>query len=30
MKTPGIVGGIAPESTIDYYRSIIAATAMVS
>ncbi len=25
MKTVGIVGGIAPESTIDYYRSIIAA-----
>ena len=24
MKTLGIVGGIAPESTIDYYRSIIA------
>jgi aspartate racemase len=25
MKTAGIIGGIAPESTIDYYRSIIAA-----
>jgi aspartate racemase len=25
MKTPGIVGGIAPESTVDYYRSIVAA-----
>ena len=25
MKTLGIVGGIAPESTVDYYRSIIAA-----
>jgi aspartate racemase len=25
MKTAGIVGGIAPESTVDYYRSIIAA-----
>ncbi len=25
MKTVGIVGGIAPESTVDYYRSIIAA-----
>jgi len=24
MKTLGIIGGIAPESTIDYYRSIIA------
>jgi len=24
MKTPGIIGGIGPESTIDYYRSIIA------
>src|SRR5947208_2076336 len=24
MKTLGIVGGIAPESTIDYYRRIIA------
>lgn len=24
MKTLGIVGGIAPESTIDYYRSLIA------
>src|SRR5687767_9834768 len=23
MKTLGIVGGIAPESTVDYYRSII-------
>ncbi|HSV95917.1 MAG TPA: amino acid racemase [Spirochaetota bacterium] len=23
MKTPGIIGGIGPESTIDYYRSII-------
>ena len=23
MKTLGIVGGIAPESTIDYYRRII-------
>jgi aspartate racemase len=23
MKTAGIVGGIAPESTVDYYRSII-------
>ncbi len=25
MKTAGIIGGIAPESTIDYYRSIIKA-----
>ncbi len=25
METVGIVGGIAPESTVDYYRSIIAA-----
>lgn len=25
MKIPGIVGGIAPESTVDYYRSIVAA-----
>jgi len=25
LKTLGIVGGIAPESTVDYYRSIIAA-----
>ena len=25
MKTIGIVGGIGPESTIEYYRSIIAA-----
>jgi aspartate racemase len=24
MKTVGIVGGIAPESTIEYYRAIIA------
>jgi aspartate racemase len=24
MKTLGIIGGIAPESTVDYYRSIIA------
>lgn len=24
VKTPGIVGGIAPESTVDYYRRIIA------
>jgi len=24
MKTPGIIGGIGPESTIDYYRFIIA------
>jgi aspartate racemase len=24
MKTVGLIGGIAPESTIDYYRSIIA------
>ncbi len=24
MKTPGIVGGIGPESTIDYYRQIVA------
>lgn len=24
MKTPGIIGGIGPESTIDYYRSIVA------
>lgn len=23
MRTLGIVGGIAPESTIDYYRSIV-------
>ena len=23
MKTPGIVGGIAPESTVDSYRSLI-------
>src|SRR5512132_770662 len=25
MKIVGVVGGIAPESTIDYYRSIIGA-----
>ena len=25
MKTVGLIGGIAPESTIVYYRSIIAA-----
>ena len=25
MKTAGIIGGIGPESTIDYYRAIIAA-----
>jgi aspartate racemase len=25
MKIPGIVGGIAPESTVDYYRRILAA-----
>jgi len=25
MKTVGIIGGIGPESTVDYYRSIIAA-----
>ena len=25
MKTVGIVGGIGPESTVEYYRSIIAA-----
>ena len=25
MKTPGIIGGIGPESTIEYYRLIIAA-----
>jgi aspartate racemase len=25
MKTLGIIGGIAPESTIEYYRTIIAA-----
>src|SRR2546421_11524525 len=24
MKTLGIIGGIAPESTIDYYRTIVA------
>jgi aspartate racemase len=24
MKTLGIIGGIGPESTIEYYRSIIA------
>lgn len=24
MKTAGIIGGIAPESTVDYYRSIVA------
>jgi aspartate racemase len=24
MKTAGIIGGIGPESTIEYYRSIIA------
>ena len=24
MKTIGIVGGIGPESTVDYYRAIIA------
>ncbi len=24
MKTIGIIGGIAPESTVDYYRSLIA------
>ena len=23
MKTVGLVGGLGPESTIDYYRSII-------
>ncbi|MGV7928184.1 MAG: aspartate/glutamate racemase family protein [Spirochaetota bacterium] len=23
MKTPGIIGGVGPESTLDYYRSII-------
>lgn len=23
MKTVGIVGGLGPESTIDYYRSVI-------
>jgi len=26
MKTLGIIGGIAPESTIDYYRTIVALT----
>ena len=25
MKTIGIVGGIGPESTIDYYRKIVSA-----
>jgi aspartate racemase len=25
MRTAGLVGGIGPESTVDYYRSIIAA-----
>src|SRR5215207_7492229 len=25
MKTVGIIGGIGPESTVEYYRSIIAA-----
>jgi aspartate racemase len=25
MKTLGILGGIAPESTIEYYRQVIAA-----
>lgn len=25
MKVPGIIGGIGPESTIDYYRAILAA-----
>jgi aspartate racemase len=25
MKTPGIIGGLGPESTVDYYRAIIAA-----
>jgi len=25
MKTVGIIGGIGPESTIDYYRKIVAA-----
>jgi aspartate racemase len=25
MRTAGIIGGIGPESTIDYYRAIIAA-----
>jgi len=25
MKTIGIIGGIGPESTIDYYKEIIAA-----
>src|SRR5437588_5608209 len=24
MRTPGMIGGLGPESTIDYYRSIIA------
>ena len=24
MRTAGIIGGLGPESTIDYYRSIIA------
>jgi aspartate/glutamate racemase len=24
MKTPGIVGGMAPQSTIEYYRLIVA------
>jgi aspartate racemase len=24
MKTPGVIGGIGPESTVDYYRSIVA------
>jgi len=27
MKTLGIVGGIGPESTIEYYRFILMATA---
>jgi aspartate/glutamate racemase len=26
MTTVGIVGGLGPESTIDYYRRILAAT----
>jgi aspartate racemase len=25
MKTVGIIGGIGPESTIDYYRALLAA-----
>ena len=24
MKTAGMIGGLGPESTVDYYRSIIA------